>query len=66
MEGGMLRRYAVLGERAVVGHHDVESGDPVPLFELGHVLADFVDETGDIVPGVKVLALPRWDCDVIV
>jgi hypothetical protein len=66
VEGGVLRRYAVLGERAVVGHHDVESGDSVPLFELGHVLADLVDETGDIVPGVEVLALPRRDCNVIV
>jgi hypothetical protein len=44
----------------------VESGDSVPLFELGHVLADLVDETGDIVPGVEVLALPRRDCNVIV
>jgi hypothetical protein len=43
----------------------VESGDSVSLFELGHVLADLVDKTGDVVPGVEVLALPGRDCDVI-
>jgi len=46
---------SILGVRTTGCHHLVESSNAVTLLELDNVLADFVDDAGDVVTLVGVI-----------
>ena len=62
-EGGVLPGESVFGVGASTREHFVESGYAVTLFEFDDILADFVDDAGDVVAlvGVVVIGHPSWE-----
>ena len=55
----MCFRDGVLGETPVRSHHLVESGDAVSGLEFHDIAPDGVDDAGDVVARVEVVALFR-------
>jgi hypothetical protein len=56
-ESGVLPSDGVLGVRATRLEHLVESGNAVTLLELYDILADFVDDAGDVIALVGVVVI---------
>lgn len=67
MRGGVLPGHRVLGEASVGGTHLVEGGDAVPGFEFVDAGADAVNDAGNVISRVGLLAapfrtFPVWTC----
>ena len=61
-ESGVLPSDGVLGVRPSRREHLVESGNTVTLLEFYDILADFVDDAGDVVAlvGIVEIGQPSW------
>ena len=56
-ESGVLPCDSILGVRTTRREHLVESSNTVTLLELYDILADFVDDAGDVVALVGVVEI---------